>query len=267
MHRTFRRLLPILVLSLYLLQSGCVAVSQNRSATATEPGKAPLRVGISANAPPFVFKNGGNVEGLEIDFARQFGAYLDREVKFVELAWSSQIPTLEKGEIDIIMSGMTITKKRSYRVTFSKPYMRTGQMLLVRADQRRLFSSGIYSLMGNEPHIGTIENTTGDKFITSTITRPRLSRFGTSQEAVDALAKGEIDVLVHDGPIVCHWAATYEKTQLAPILQHATEEYLGWAVNRNNPELLAKANDFIVNASNNQALQKTIKRWIPYLVK
>ena len=133
------------------------------------PDKALLRVGVSANAPPLVYKKGNTLQGLEVDFARQLAKFLGREPHFVTLAWKDQLPALEEGKIDIIMSGMTITPKRAYRVAFAKPYMRSGQMLLVRMKEAQRYSSGIYSLMGNKPAIGTIKDTTGDFFITKTI--------------------------------------------------------------------------------------------------
>ena len=110
-------------------------------------------------------KRNTNTEWL----ARQLAKFLGREPHFVTLAWKDQLPALEEGKIDIIMSGMTITPKRAYRVAFAKPYMRSGQMLLVRMKEAQRYSSGIYSLMGNKPAIGTIKDTTGDFFITKTI--------------------------------------------------------------------------------------------------
>src|SRR5882757_559527 len=72
----------------------------------------PLRVGITPNLPPLAFKQNGKIVGIEADFAQQLGKELGREVKFVVLDWSDQIPDLLDGKIDIIMSGMTITKTR-----------------------------------------------------------------------------------------------------------------------------------------------------------
>ncbi len=153
----FSHFLLILVI---LFAGGCV---QNSTILITGdevyPEKETLRVGISTNAPPLVYKAGGKLRGLEVDFARQLGKYLGRKVQFVELKWKKQIPALEKGRIDIIMSGMTITPKRQYRIAFAKPYMRSGQILLVRSNQSRKYSSGIYSIMGSRPEIGVIENT------------------------------------------------------------------------------------------------------------
>ncbi len=259
------RLSPYRSIFIYLLTlllfSGCVQHSSN---TVTASKNDILRVGISTNAPPLVYKAGNKLQGLEIDFAIQLGNYLGKEVTFLELPWKDQIPSLEEGKIDIIMSGMTITKKRSYRVSFAEPYFRSGQILLVRSNQARKYSTGIYSIMGNSPAIAVIENTIGDYFITKTINRPNLFRFKTSKSAVKALIDEKIDVFVHDAPIIVHYAAMEEQNRITPILEMATEEYLAWAVNKSDSTLLQQANAFIKEKRNNGELDTTINKWIPY---
>lgn len=253
------------LLSLFFTLGCTPTLQNNQSSNNLSNSSTPLRVGISSNMPPLIFKNGGRLQGLEIDFANQLGQYLKRNVTFVELPWDKQIPSLEAGKIDIIMSGMTITPKRAYRVSFAKPYMRSGQMLLVRTEKAQLYSSGIYSLMGNKPAIGTIKNTTGDYFITKTINRANITRFKTSEKAVQALIKGEIDVFVHDAPVICHLAALNEQSRLTPILKLSNEEQIGWAVNKMDQKLLQEVNGFIMEINGNQTRQNTIKRWIPYI--
>lgn len=256
-------ILPWLVLLLISITflPGCV---QQGGGVNSAQHVGTLRVGVSPNAPPLAFKRNGQLQGLEIDLATQLGTYLGKEVKFVQLNWDNLLPSLEQGKIDIIMSGMTMTPKRAYRIAFSKPYFRSGQILLVRRDQANRFSTGIFSLMGNKPEIGVIEGTTGDFFITKTINKPRLTRFNTSESAVKALVGGKVDAVVHDAPILCYYAAQNEENT-TPILQMATKEFLAWGINKSNPDLLSKVNVFIEQQAANGTLKATTKRWIPYM--
>jgi len=227
----------------------------------------PLRIGISTNAPPFAFKQGGKLQGLEVDFALQLGKFLNRNIQFKELKWDNQIPALEADKIDVVMSGMTITPERSYRVTFSKPYLRSGQMLLVKTKKAGLYVNGIYSLMGTHPAIGTIQDTAGDFLITKTISRANITRYSTTAKAVKALEDDDIDVFVHDAPIVCYFAVRSKSNNLSPIRQMASEEYLGWAVNRSNSVLLDQLNSFLETQKSNGNLQQSIKHWIPFMAQ
>ncbi len=244
---------------------GCSPLSQTKQDSQSSSKAVDiLRVGISTNAPPLVYRDNGKITGLEIDLAYQLGEFLGKEIKFFELPWEQQIPSLEKGEIDIIMSGMTVTKKRSYRVAFSEPYLRSGQIMLVRMENVRRFSQGVYSLMGSNYLIGTVESTTGDYYITKTINRARLKKFTTSHDAVKELIAGDIDVLVYDAPMVCYYASIYELEKLSPVMNLLTSELLAWAINRNNPELVEEVNQFLKLSHENNSLTNTVKRWIPY---
>ena len=113
---------------------GCAASEGQRSMAGTTqtpaafvaPDPNALRVGISTNAPPLIFKQGSEIVGLEAELAKKFGDYLGKSVAFIELPWEEQIPALLANKTDIIMSGMSITKMRQVRIEFSRPYFRTG---------------------------------------------------------------------------------------------------------------------------------------------
>ena len=46
-----------------------------------------LRIGVTANYPPFLFKTYGKLLGAEVDLARLLGQALGTEVDFVEEGW------------------------------------------------------------------------------------------------------------------------------------------------------------------------------------
>ena len=255
-------LLPLL-LALLLLSGGCqpAAVPDN-----VDPASG-LRVGISANAPPFAFRQDGEITGLEVAFALKLGEYLGKTVQLVEVPWDRQIEYLTEGKTDIIMSGMSITQARSAVVDFSLPYLRSGQILLVRMEDRRRFGTGVESLMNTNYRIGTVADTVSDFFVTTAINGANEIVFKTSQQAVDALINKEIDAFVYDAPIVCYYAARHQNDKLAPVLNMATEEYIGWAVKKGNTELLTKVNEFLNSLKNQGQLKEEIQYWIPYLYR
>jgi len=250
---------------LLLCLSACIPVSTPRSTHITDPALPLLRVGVTTTAPPLIFSKNETITGLEADFARQFAQSIGKSAKFIKVDWSDQISALENNKIDIIMSGMTITQSREYRISFANPYIRSGQILLVRLKEKGQFSTGIYSLMNSNYVIGTVKNTTGDIFITSTLNHVKVKNFKKSQDAVDALIDGDIDAFVYDAPMVCYYAAINENAILTPILNLATEEYLAWGIRKEDTLLLNQANTFLQSLKDNQQLQQVIRKWIPYM--
>jgi polar amino acid transport system substrate-binding protein len=55
-------------------------------------------------------------------------------MRFLELSWEQLPEALLAGKIDIIMSGMSITAARQVRMDFARPYLRAGQVALVRRE-------------------------------------------------------------------------------------------------------------------------------------
>ena len=43
-----------------------------------------------------------------------------------------------------------------------------------------------------------------------------------------------------------------------------TEEYLAWAVRKDNPELLREANAYVAQLKSKGQLQEMVNRWIPF---
>src|SRR5262249_52015304 len=104
-------------------------------ADAPAPSAAPpsqIRVGGTPNYPPLIFKEDGQLRGLEADFARQIGEDTGAKIVFVELPWEEEIPALEKNKVDVVMSGLSVTEDRAARVAFVTPYAEVGQMALIR---------------------------------------------------------------------------------------------------------------------------------------
>ncbi len=233
--------------------------------TAVLPKPALLRVGICPNAPPLIYKEGKRYKGLEVDFARKLARSIGKKVQFMAMELNALIPALEKGEIDIIMSSMTITPERQQRIAFSNPYLRSGQILLVRDTQKDQFSSGIYTIMNSNRSIGTIRETRGYSFVSNTLHKATIQYFTEPKEAVQALINKEIDAFLYDAPVVCYHAAIQEETKLSPILHLVTEEYLAWGIRKDNALLLEQANTFLSELNQKQQLLPMIRARIPFM--
>src|SRR5436190_14578591 len=112
-------------------------------ASAAETNLSLLRIGVTPNAPPMVFKSEGHILGVEAELADALGRQLGRKVVFVEEKWDNLIDAVCDDKIDIIMSSMSITPTRSYRIAFSDPYLRVGQMVLARGDEKYKYIANI----------------------------------------------------------------------------------------------------------------------------
>ena len=249
---------------------GCTQPGQPSPASTGSDG-AILRVGVTTTSPPFVSKQSGEIVGLDAELAHEFSSHLGRTLKFVELKWEDQINALLDNRTDVIMSGMTITNMRQMRIAFSSPYYRTGQMAMVRKENKNRFPTGYYGILGQSPamHFGVVKGTTGEMFVRKYFeSAKKITAYSTGEEAMRALQTpflvNRIDAFVHDGPILLMLLAEEQSTELTVVPSLLTEEDLAWGFRKTDPELLDAANRFIESLKSNGKLEEMTRRWIPY---
>jgi len=253
--RLFIGLIPLLWLGCSSTPSGDFVGS------GASPDPTILRVGIAPTSPPLAYKQNGELTGLEVEFARALAAEMACELRFVELKWDDLAPALTSGRIDIIMSGMTITPARSIRVAFVTPYLRSGQIALVR---RTELARMRLMLMDPENRFGAQRGTTGDFFIQANLARSKNKLYKTAEAGARGLRKGEIDVFVHDAPVNWWLASESENTSLTPIEGFLTDESLAWAVRKNDQALFDQANNFMQKIGSSGKLRDIVGRWVPF---
>ncbi len=224
-------------------------------------GQPVLRVGVAPNLPPMIFKEAGKLAGVEADLAQAVGRELGRSITFVELSWEDLIDSLEAGKIDIIMSSMSITRARQSRVAFSAPYLRVGQMALVRADNKFRYAPLGTSLATQT--IGLKKATTGDLLIQQEFPRAKRKYFDSGDEAAKALSKKKIDVYISDSTMIWYLAGKYEAQSLVAAPMVFTDETLAWAMRRSDPELAESVNKALKTIAESGELKRVITRWIP----
>ena len=246
------------------LITGCVSTDQAvAESVVIAPDINILRVGVTPNAPPLIFKQGKKVVGLEADFAREFAKYLGKSLRFVELEWEDQIPALLENRIDIIMSGMTRTPLREVRIAFTNRYLESGQMALIRREDAARFSTGIFSLTTSSA-IGVVKNTFGEYFVDERYSSVKKELYSNPSAATKAVIDKKIDMFIYDAPMILYLASENENKGLTALFALLTKEDLAWGVRKDNSDLLTSANSFLQNPDNKKMLKKMTQYWIPF---
>lgn len=119
-------------------------------------------VGVDYHNMPFTYLDeAGNLTGFDYESLMWISEKNGFAVKFTEADWSTNINAIIRGDLDMWYSGMTVTKERANRVTFSDPYMSGGVVVLCRAADpvtKDQFESG-------EVVIGTMLGTTNADWV------------------------------------------------------------------------------------------------------
>jgi polar amino acid transport system substrate-binding protein len=91
-----------------------------------------VKIGVAAEPyPPFTSPDAaGNWVGWEIDLMNAVCAAAELTCVVTPVAWDGIIPSLTSGQIDVIMSSMSITEERMQTIDFSDKYYNTPTVIM-----------------------------------------------------------------------------------------------------------------------------------------
>jgi polar amino acid transport system substrate-binding protein len=189
-----------------------------------------LRVGTSGSQPPFTMKTkDGQLMGYEVDLAKILTDGLNLKLKFVEKPFSELLTALGKGEIDVIMSGMTITPERNLTCSFVGPYIVSGKSILAKA--KRISELDEMSEI-NRPTIkvAALKGSTSQRFVEKLA--PKVELFPTEdyETAVKMVLEDKVDIMVADYPICQLTILRHPDEGLATLEEPLTIEPIGIAL-------------------------------------
>lgn len=225
-----------------------------------------LVVGLNPEYRPLVYKEGRKLTGIEPATAKELGKLLKKKIKFKEYPWVELIPALENGDIDVIMSGMSITAERSKHISFTQPYLEIGQMAIIQksdigrlSQPRSMFKAGM--------RIGIEPGTTGEQYIKEYAAGAKVKPYQNPGEGLAALNNNEIDYFVHDAPTSWNLANDSDWPNLMALYLPLTRESIAWAVNKNNEALLETLNEALNALKASGMLNHIHNHWIPMKIE
>lgn len=257
MYKIFVRILLVTLVTAFFL--GCATTQDTKSVV--KPKQDTLLVGITPSYPPLIFKLGDRIAGIEVDLAQKLGKELNRKVEFIELGWDALIPALLEGKIDIIMSGMSITRAREVRVAFTDHYLKSGLLIAMRSEDSRKYTS-LQAIKDDHLAAGVLKETTGDIFVQKNLPRARKIPYSTADRAAYDLKLRRIDIYVDDALSVI-WLVSENEADLTALWEPLTEEYIAWGVRRDNTELLAQVNTILSTWKQDGTLHNVLIKWLP----
>jgi polar amino acid transport system substrate-binding protein len=228
-----RRQIPAVVTILVALIAFLAACSQPAAELGT------VTVGTNAEYPPFEYVDeDGNITGFDIDLMEAIADEAGFEHEFVNTRWDGIFVALASGEFDAVISAATITEEREEMVDFSDPYFNAGQRIVVRAGETEI--EGPEDLAGKR--VGVQLGTTGDIWLTDK-TEAEVVRYDENTLAFQALANGDVDAAVADGPTAVDILKANPEMDLEVLPGTYTDEEYGIAVHPERQDLLEAINE------------------------
>ncbi len=243
------RSLSAVVMSLFLCASAAMAAEKT------------FIVASDATWPPIeMLDENKEVVGYSIDYLNAVAKEAGIEVRFVNTAWDGIFAALGSRQADIIASSVTITEKRKKVMGFTDPYYELRQAVVVPTGVQ---IKGLRDLDGKK--VGGQIGTTG---LVETLPKAKseavIKTYDEVGLALEDLAKGNIDAVICDDPVAKFYANKKEEYKGKLQVAYITEdiEYYGFAVRKDDKELLESLNRGIRAVKEKGLDKQIVEKWI-----
>lgn len=170
-------------------------------------GKEVIKMGTNAEFPPYEFKEGDGIVGIDAEIAAAIADILGKKLVIEDMLFDATIPALQSGKIDFIMAGLTVTEERKQSVSFTDSYATGVQVVIVKEGSEITSADDLFAPKadGSLWTVGVQQGTTGDLYTTWDLEEPeegeptaKIERYSKGADAVQALIAGKVDCVVID---------------------------------------------------------------------
>ena len=247
--------------------AGCAQMQQSTSGTSASPvldriqSRGELVVGTMGNMPPLnMTSKDGEIFGLEPDLARLMAKAMNVKVKFVTKPFNELLPALQNGQVDMVLSGMTITPERNRKVAFIGPYFISGKAFLTKI-KTIAYADEAKDANNPDTKIVALKGSTSQAFAEEYLDKTTLFTTGTYDEAVDMVLQDKAQAMIADYPICVVSVYRYPEAGLLSIVTQLTYEPIGIAIPANDPLLMNWTRNTLNNIEGSGILDELKLKW------
>lgn len=221
-----------------------------------------LRIGLTGDQPPLNLKGAnGELAGLEVDLARALAESMGVEARFAPMPFADLLPALERGDVDIVVSGMTITPQRNARVAFAGPYFVTGTAILSR-DAGLAHAGDGAALDAPTRRYVALAQSTSEEFVREAMPHAKLVTAPDYETAVRMVIDGQADAMVGDF-LACAMAVwRHPEAGFVPPQSPLTAEPLGIAIAPGDPLLVNLIENYLDTLEQTGVLTQLKAQWL-----
>ena len=221
--------------------------------TTVEPGV--LTMGTNATFPPYEYKDGDDIVGIDAEIAQAMADKLGLKLEIVDMDFDSLIASIQSGKIDMSLAGMTVTEERKQNVDFTDSYATGVQVIIVKDD------SDIASVDDlQDKLIGVQQGTTGHLYCADDFGEDHVNALPNGATAVQALLQGKVDCVVIDQEPAKAFVEANEGLKILDTA-YTTEDYAA-AVSKDNPALTAALNKALQELKDDGTIQRILDKYI-----
>jgi polar amino acid transport system substrate-binding protein len=197
---------------------------------------------------------------MEVDIATMMANSIEVKLTLKPMAFNQLLPALQAGEIDLILSGMTMTPTRNTQVAFAGPYFGSGKSVLIKQENIATLQN---AEMMNDPAVtlAALKGSTSQRFVERIAPKAKLVATDDYDQAIAMVLEGKVKAMVADFPICNVSVFRYRDKGLTTLKSPLNYEPIGIALLPTDPLLLNWAQNFVAYLVNSGDLSLLQRKW------
>lgn len=220
------------------------------------------KVGSTPTGTPFTFLDAktNTIQGMMVDVIEEIAKDGGFKIEIQPLQFSTLIPSLTTGKIDIIAAAMYGSPERAKVVDFSNDVYTYGEGLVVRSTDAKDYV-GFDDMKGKK--IGAQIGTRYIDALKASGVFSEVLSYDTLPDVMKDVANGRIDAGVGDYPILAYNIAQGRFPQLRVVKSYkpVVAGPINIAVKQGNAELLGKINAGLAKMKSDGRMDKILQKW------
>ena len=249
---------PLLSLFAAALLAGAALHASAADLLQTVKARGTLKVAMEGTYPPFNYKDQktGELVGYDVDVAKLVASKMGVKPEFVTTEWSAILAGLASGKYDVIVSQVGINAKREQVFDFSRPYIYSSPMLIVRKDDQNNWTA-LEQLKGKRVGAGQ-----GSVYEAQAKAVPGIDvkSYPAAPENLADLAAGRIDAALNDS-LLASWLLKTTKLPIKAGARVGAVERMGIPFQKNNPQFKAALEKALADAAADGSLSAISMKW------
>ena len=223
--------------------------------------KKELVVGTAADMPPLnMTTKEGQIIGLEVDIASLFAGGMGVKLTLKQVKFSDLLPALEAGQVDMVISGMTILPERNLKAAFVGPYFASGKSILTKAANADALSDS-EKINNPDKVLVTLKGSTSQLFVERVFPKAKLVLTDDYDQAVAMVRDDKAHAMVADYPICQVSVFRYPDAKLATLKNPISYEPLGIALPAGDPLLVNLVQNMLSTLEKSGELELLMQKW------
>jgi polar amino acid transport system substrate-binding protein len=257
------KILKTYLLAVILICTSSALIAQEKLSKIVKSGE--LKVGITGTQPPFSMKDKNDeLIGFDVDLANLLATSMELKLTLVEMPFGELLPSLSKGKVDLVISGMTITPARNLKTAFVGPYLISGKSILTKSEV--LSNATNPQDINSDIKVVTLKGSTSQKFAEKHLTQVELDLVENYDIAIDKIRNDEAAVMIADYPTCAYAMLRFPNEDLVILNRPMTIEPIGIALPNDDALFVNLVDNYIESLERSGILEVMEEKWFenPY---